>query len=211
MKHIFGLLLSLLLLVPANNASAQGLNGIRVESNTPIEVFVDGVKVCNMVNSCMVANLRRGTYLIEVFAAPSGGYGSPQIVFSENVRYSGVGIRDIFVGGGNSHGGNIYVPGMLRPMDDRTFDEFLARIKAAKFDSDKKDIIEMATRSNMFFTAQVKALCETYKFDSERLWLLKQMYPSIIDRERAFLLTDLLSFSNSKEEFRKYTESIDRR
>ena len=115
------------------------------------------------------------------------------------------------MGGGNSHGGNIYVPGVLRPMDDRTFDEFLARIKAAKFDSDKKDIIEMATRSNMFFTAQVKALCETYKFDSERLWLLKQMYPSIIDRERAFLLTDLLSFSNSKEEFRKYTESIDRR
>ena len=75
MKHIFGLLLSLLLLVPANDVSAQGLNGIRVESNTPIEVFVDGVKVCNMVNSCMVANLRRGTYLIEVFAAPSGGYG----------------------------------------------------------------------------------------------------------------------------------------
>ena len=73
MKHTFGILLSLFLLLPASNAVAQRLNGIRVESYTPIEVFVDGVKVCNRVNSCMIANLRRGTYFVEVFSS-SGPY-----------------------------------------------------------------------------------------------------------------------------------------
>ena len=188
MKHTFGILLSLFLLLPASNAVAQRLNGIHVESHTPIEVFVDGVKVCNRVNSCMIANLRRGTYFVEVFAS-SGHYGSRQAVFSQNVRYSGSGIKDIFI--------------------DRTFDEFLARVQAAKFDSDKKEIIEMATQTNLFFTSQVKALCQTYKFDSDRLWLLKQMYPYIVDRQRAFLLADLLSYSDLKEEFRKYAQSID--
>ncbi|RKV85049.1 MAG: DUF4476 domain-containing protein [Bacteroidetes bacterium] len=85
----------------------------------------------------------------------------------------------------------------------------MARVQAAKFDSDKKDIIEMATQTNLFFTSQVKALCQTYKFDSDRLWLLKQMYPYIVDRQRAFLLADLLSYSDLKEEFRKYAQSID--
>ena len=207
MKHTFGILLSLFLLLPASNAVAQRLNGIRVESHTPIEVFVDGVKVCNRVNSCMIANLRRGTYFVEVFAS-SGHYGSRQAVFSQNVRYSGSGIKDIFIDG-NIDDDEIYLPGTLRPMDDRTFDEFLARVQAAKFDSDKKDIIEMATQTNLFFTSQVKALCQTYKFDSDRLWLLKQMYPFIVDRQRAFLLADLLSYSDLKEEFRKYAQGID--
>ena len=186
MKHTFGILLSLFLLLPASNAVAQRLNGIRVESHTPIEVFVDGV---------------------EVFAS-SGHYGSRQAVFSQNVRYSGSGIKDIFIDG-NIDDDEIYLPGTLRPMDDRTFDEFLARVQAAKFDSDKKEIIEMATQTNLFFTSQVKALCQTYKFDSDRLWLLKQMYPYIVDRQRAFLLADLLSYSDLKEEFRKYAQSID--
>ncbi len=114
MKHTFGILLSLFLLLPASNAVAQRLNGIRVESHTPIEVFVDGVKVCNRVNSCMIANLRRGTYFVEVFA-PSGHYGSRQAVFSQNVRYSGSGIKDIFIDG-NIDDDEIYLPGTLRPM-----------------------------------------------------------------------------------------------
>ncbi len=69
----FGILFSLFV----QGVSAQELNGIRVESNVPVEVFVNGAKVCNPVQSCMITNLISGDYLVEVFAARlDAGYSS---------------------------------------------------------------------------------------------------------------------------------------
>ncbi|KGN82376.1 hypothetical protein HW49_01915 [Porphyromonadaceae bacterium COT-184 OH4590] len=208
MKRTYVILLSLLLSMTTANLFAQRLNGgIRIESNTPIEVFVDGVKVCNPVYSCMITNLRRGTYLVEAFAISSdrGGVFS-QLVFSERVHYSGFDIKDIVV-----RTDDLIDNSYLRPMDNRTFEELLQKVKNASFNSDRKRIIEMAATNSLFTTNQVRILSDHYSFDSEKLWLLKFMYPLIVDRDRAFLLQDILSFSSSKEEFVKFAEDFDRR
>ncbi len=203
--------LSLLLTLFAGGLQAQRFRGIRVESNAPVEVYLDGMRVCSPVHSCMITNLRRGTYLLEAFLVmPDRNHMLSKLVFKEEVFFSGADVKDIFIQTDNTW--EIpYPPGDLVPMDDHTFDELLSQINQTSFDSDKKRLIEMAVSKSLFHTRQVRRLAQVYSFDSEKLWLLKLMYPVIIDRERAFLLQDVFSFSSSKKEFVRFTEEFDRR
>ncbi len=210
MKNSFIILL-LSLFIPFNGLFAQNLNAIRIESNAPIEVFVDGKKACDVGYSCTIQDLPWGNYLIEVFAVSSvKGRDISKLIYRESVLYMGIGVKDIFVRADNVNGG-LYPPDYDIPIDDRTFAELLTALDNASFDSDKKRLIEMAAANSLFTTGQVRILAETYSFDSEKLWLLKLMYPLIVDRDRAFLLQDILSFSSSKEEFVKFAADFDRR
>lgn len=210
MKNSFIILL-LSLFIPFNGLFAQSLNAIRIESNAPIEVFVDGKKACDVGYSCTIQDLPWGNYLIEVFAVSSvKGRDISKLIYRESVLYMGIGVKDIFVRADNVNGG-LYPPDYDIPIDDRTFAELLTAIDNTSFDSDKKRLIEMAAANSLFTTGQVRILAETYSFDSEKLWLLKLMYPLIVDRDRAFLLQDILSFSSSKEEFVKFAADFDRR
>ncbi len=210
MKNSFIILL-LSLFIPFNGLFAQSLNAIRIESNAPIEVFVDGKKACDVGYSCTIQDLPWGNYLIEVFAVSSvKGRDISKLIYRESVLYMGIGVKDIFVRADNVNGG-LYPPDYDIPIDDRTFAELLTALDNASFDSDKKRLIEMAAANSLFTTGQVRILAETYSFDSEKLWLLKLMYPLIVDRDRAFLLQDILSFSSSKEEFVKFATDFDRR
>lgn len=205
------LVVLVLLTLFASGLQAQRFRGIRVESNAPVEVYLDGVRMCSPVHSCMITNLRRGAYLLEAFLVmPDRGRRLSKLVFKEEVFYSGTDIKDIFIQTDNAW--EIpYPPGDVAPMDDHTFDQLLSQINQASFDSDKKRIIEMAVSNSLFYTRQVHRLAQTYSFDSEKLWLLKLMYPVIVDRERAFLLQDVFSFSSSKKEFVRFAEEFDRR
>ncbi len=210
MRNSFIILL-LSLFIPFNGLFAQSLNAIRIESNAPIEVFVDGKKACDIGYSCTIQDLPWGNYLIEVFAVSSvRGRDISKLIYRESVLYMGIGVKDIFVRSDDVNSG-IYPPDYNIPIDDRTFAELLTALDNASFDSDKKRLIEMAAANSLFTTGQVRILADTYSFDSEKLWLLKLMYPLIVDRDRAFLLQDILSFSSSKEEFVKFAEDFDRR
>ncbi|KGN83067.1 hypothetical protein HW49_00065 [Porphyromonadaceae bacterium COT-184 OH4590] len=210
MKNSFVILL-LAVFIPFNSLSAQGLNAIRIESNAPIEVFINGEKACDIGYSCTIPDLPWGNYFIEVFAISSiNGRNISKLIYKESVLYLGIGVKDIFVRAENINDGS-YPPDYNLPMDDRTFAELLSAVNNASFDSDKKRLIEMAVAGSLFSTGQVRQLAELYTFDSEKLWLLKLMYPVVVDRDRAFLLQDVLSFSSSKEEFVKFAEDFDRR
>ncbi len=202
---LFGILFSLFV----QGVSAQELNGIRVESNAPVEVFVNGAKVCNPVHSCMITNLISGDYLVEVFAARlDAGYSSSKLLFRETIYYSGDRLKDIFVDSGEDYPRD-FRPDFRRTMDEETFDDFLRKIEKAPFDKEKISMIELAIPHSWFYTYQVEELARLFTFDSERLWLLKKMYPSVIDKERTFVLLDLLSFSSSKNELKQYIRGID--
>lgn len=190
---------------------SQQLSGIRVESDSPVEVFINGDKACNPVQSCMVTNLRRGYYLVEVYAISSDSrYAvSPELLFSERVYFSGRGLKDIFVDASGYLGHARHPEDVSYPMDDGMFNELMEKVKSASFDSDKKSVIEMAASNALFSTRQVEQLAGLFAFDSEKLWLMKKIYPSVVDRERAFVLLDLLTFSRSKDEFKAFIAEQD--
>ncbi len=240
MKSIYKILFAVCLLIPTGNTWAQNISGIRVESNSPIEVFVNGTRVSNLVYSCMITNLKRGNYTIEAFGYNDDFNGIKQLLYREIIHFNGIGIREVFVNKAtcsshnNAHntihidehinnGFDIHTGHQinqhkninchedqydrnLQLIDEATFEQLLSSLENAHFSTDKKNIIEMASKRYLFLTSHVKEICETYTFDKDKLWLLKLMYPSIFDYEKAFLLTDMLTFSTSKEEFKKFVE-----
>lgn len=211
MKRIITLFsIGLLLMAFTSKVSAQRLGGIRIESNAPVDVYIGGNKACDGVQTCMIANLRRGSYTIEVFDL-NAQRGFSQPLFRQSVFYSGQGVKDIFVNSNAEF--DEYYPDegardFRRPMDDQTFDEFLRRVKGCSFESEKKTMIESVAPHSLFYTSQVARLAGLYSFDSERMWLFKTLYPSIVDKERIFVLLDLFSFPNSKKEFMNYTNRL---
>lgn len=222
MKRIYLILLSVVLMTLSSvDMSAQrtpktGMlnnSGIRIECNAPIDVFIDGVKMCNAVNSCMVANLPRGRYWVEAFVVNSNqGYGVSRLVFNESVTLNSMEVKNIVVRSDGTIGGSYGNADIIYPpiMDDATYAQLLEQIEETSFNSDKKQIIEMAKTHNLFTTEQVKAIARTMNFDRDKMWVLKTLYPYIIDRDRAFTLQEVLSHSSSKKEFSKYVTDYDR-
>lgn len=229
MKQTYVILLSIVMTLSAVDMSAQRIptmrgttnsrlnnGGIRIECNAPIDVYVDGIKMCNAVNTCMVANLPRGEYFVEAYVVSSNqSYGSSPLVFSERVRISSMEVKDIVVRSdanmGNNYGnhGNYGVT-LLPVMDNITYSQLLKQLDDASFSSDKREIISMAKTYSLFTVSQVKGIAEAMDFDSDKLWVLKTLYPSIVDRERSFSLQEVLDHSSSKKEFSKFATDYDR-
>lgn len=187
--------------------------GIRIECNAPIDVFIDGVKMCNSVNTCMVANLPRGRYWVEAFVVnPNQGYGVSRLVFSEAVTLNSMEVKNIVVRSDGSTGGSYSNADIIYPpiMDNATYIRLLEQIEGASFTSDKKQIVEMAKTHNLFTTEQVKGIARKMTFDRDKMWVLKTLYPYIIDRDKAFTLQEELSHSSSKKEFSKFVTDYDR-
>lgn len=68
----------------------------------------------------------------------------------------------------------------------------------------------MAKTHNLFTTEQVKGIARKMTFDRDKMWVLKTLYPYIIDRDKAFTLQEELSHSSSKKEFSKFVTDYDR-
>lgn len=188
-------------IIGMTSLSAQTLRGIYIESNTPVEVYMNQQKVCNPVQSCMITNLARGNYFIEVFEASSQSMnGKPNLLYRETIYYTGRGVEEIIVESDNQD----EFFGYRQAMDKETFDRFLKSFKDATFDSDKEAVLNMVLPNALFLTTQVEKIVNLYTFDSEKVKAIKKLYPNIIDKERAFVLLDLLDFSSSKDDISRF-------
>lgn len=188
-------------IIGMTSLSAQTLRGIYIESNTPVEVYMNQQKVCNPVQSCMITNLARGNYFIEAFEASSQSMnGKPNLLYRETIYYTGRGVEEIIVESDNQD----EFFGYRQAMDKETFDRFLKSFKDATFDSDKEAVLNMVLPNALFLTTQVEKIVNLYTFDSEKVKAIKKLYPNIIDKERAFVLLDLLDFSSSKDDISRF-------
>lgn len=203
MKRSILLLLTFLALLTTEALSQKIGGGILVESNAPVEVFINGQRISSPTYSCMVANLRRGNYLVEVYAASTmgGPYSSPRLIFRDRVNYTGNDTRVLRLNAEQPAYGAGVQP---MPMDASTFSRLLGRVRNANFESERLSIIDLALTNALFTTDQARQLALTTTFESERLTILKRMYPNIVDKERVFLLEDVFQFSSNREEFIRF-------
>lgn len=84
-----------------------------------------------------------------------------------------------------------------RIMNDKEFQNFLSRIKAQNFDSDRKNIIEIDAIYNCFTGKQCAALMRTCAFDDDRIWILRKIAPRLIGGDY-WEIMDALTFDSSK-------------
>lgn len=202
------------LLLGVLSLKAQSVNGIRIDGDgSSIVVYMDGRQISLPTTTCFIANLRGGSYRIEVYTARnyrSGErMGREYLLFDERVFFNGSGVKDIFVGRneGNRPGNRPYPgnrPSSNEVMGRQAFDRFFESLKRASFDSDKMELIKTALATADFTSAQCRKVVDLYSFDSEKLNIMKLMFPRIDDKENFVIVVDALSFSSNKNEMNAF-------
>lgn len=94
-----------------------------------------------------------------------------------------------------------------KPMNPDEFNQFISRVKAQSFDSDKINLIQLVSKTNWFYVNQISETIKTLSFDSKKIDVLSVMYPKSVDRNNGYKLIDLFTFSSDKEKARQIIES----
>ena len=206
-------LFSICFLLASFSIAAAPLDGIRIErEGQPIIVLIDGQQVCTPTLSCFIANLRRGSYRVEVYAARhENNLSKENLLYDERVFCSGMEVKEIVVDSRNRPEAHPHRPGAPdfreQVMRDREFKEFVALLKKQPFDSDRKEVFENGLLTSYFTTAQCIQLLDMCTFSSEKKSLLKKMYPKIADKSNFIHAIDKLDFSTDKREINDFIKS----
>lgn len=91
-----------------------------------------------------------------------------------------------------------------RAMNETDFSRLKQVLSNESFDDTRKNMAKQATVQNRFTSAQVKQLVELFSFDESRLELAKYFYEFTTDKQNYIIVSDALTFSNSKNELSKF-------
>lgn len=179
-------------------AGAQQISGIRVDSPIPVVVYVNGKQVSNAVQSCFIAGLRRGNYMVEAFPVSrlKKGRRQQKPILSKRVDYSGSNILLISVEGDF---GKIpeqpHYP--VLGMDPEVFDELKEMMDDADFDSKKTELLKSLAPDLRLSAKQISSLLSDFSFDSGREKAVKVLYPCCMDKENFFIVLKAFDFESS--------------
>lgn len=224
------IIISFCFLLAAFSLKAQSVQGIRIDGgDMPIVVYLGGSQVSLPATSCFVANLKAGYYTVEVYATRSTRPGERlwkgQRLYNERIYYNGSGVKDIRLDGRDNDihsdkwdndihsvrpGHGEHRPDYNhydRVMDEALFSRFLEKVKKEPFSDNRLKMIETALSHSDFTCGQCAQLAKIYTFDDDRMKVMKMMYPRLVDKEAFFMLTDILTFSSSKEEMNKFVRN----
>ncbi|MBN1409493.1 MAG: DUF4476 domain-containing protein [Spirochaetales bacterium] len=89
-------------------------------------------------------------------------------------------------------------------LSDEAFDEMLKNIKNEANSNSKSSIILSIGKKGKIKCSQLKLLLETYSFDSEKVKLIKNIYPQIADPVNTVLVTATIDSSFTRDELNKW-------
>lgn len=193
---------------------AQRINGICINSNQDkIVVVVNGQPLCEDTHSCFIAHLNPGTYEIQVYRANEMHRKSArrQLLFDDRIRYSGHGVRTIQIAGNNYDEDESFWPSHIHVMDKRDFKDYLQSIKDANFDDQRIDRIDMLPKETSFTSEQCGLLSKALNFDSNRVTLLKKLYPRVVDKVYFYKAIDTMDFLSNQKSVKDFVEKFNRR
>jgi len=200
------------MLLATTSIYATVSDGIRIESPYPVIVCIDGEQINTPAQTCFIANLRRGHYLIEVYEdtpnrptanrRPGSSRTSAnrqkkgKLLFKEKIFFSGSGVEDIFVDQEDIPENDLFYGNV---MSDKAFEDFLRVLKKEPFDDHRKGIIEMATQNSLFTSEQCKKILSIYNFDDRKIEVIKMLYPKVVDKQNFFIVLETMTFGSNKD------------
>jgi Domain of unknown function (DUF4476) len=93
-------------------------------------------------------------------------------------------------------------------INDKAFYQLKQSIQNENFDDTKKSIALQAMRNNYFTSSQVKELVQLFTFESSKLDIAKQGYKNTVDKQNYFTVSDVFTFSSSKQELMQYIQTV---
>jgi hypothetical protein len=76
--------------------------------------------------------------------------------------------------------------------------------RKASFDDNRMEIANSTLRYSYFSSAQAAELMRTFDFDNQRLNFAKLIFPNILDKGNAFILTEKFDFPSNAREFARF-------
>lgn len=89
-------------------------------------------------------------------------------------------------------------------ISNREFDQVKESLRKEWFDNNRLTSAKFIIDNNLFTTAQVKELMLLFNFDDKRLELAKYAYRRTVDRQNYYQVSELLVFSNSKDDLARF-------
>ena len=84
-------------------------------------------------------------------------------------------------------------------MSENAFDFLYGKVKDANFDDDRYTLLEVATLGCWYTCDQCARMMTFFSFDDDKLKALQIMGKHVVDPQNAVIITDKLSFSDSKD------------
>lgn len=93
-----------------------------------------------------------------------------------------------------------------RAMTDGEFQQFKQTVSNERFESTRVEIAKTAMINNLFTTAQVRDLLGLFSFDNNKMEIAKHAYRFTVDRNNFFQLSNVFSFSSSRDELMRFIQ-----
>ena len=109
-------------------------------------------------------------------------------------------------GGNQAHGGN---QGYARPapcMPAADFNKAFAVIQKETFDNSKLSTAQQVASRNNLCVSQIVQICKLFTYEKTKLDFAKYAYQFCVDKNNYFQLNEVFSFTNSKDELRKFID-----
>ena len=98
--------------------------------------------------------------------------------------------------------------GYEKGMSDREFSQVLQAISKEWLESNKLKSATQIVKTNSMTSAQVKQLVLMFTFENNKLDLAKQAYANTVDKKNYFMINDVFSFNNSKEDLARFIRNF---
>lgn len=217
------ILVSIFIMFAVLSVKAQNISGIRIDGgDNPILVYFGGSQMCSPTTSCFVANLKSGYYQIEVYASRITRRGERlwkgQRLYSSRVYFNGTGVKDIYAGtqnGSNRPGGrphqdsdtSDYEEEDDEVMNARLFDSFYKTVQRETSDANRIKVIDSVIGTTNFTCNQCLRLTELFRFDGDKIIIMKKMYPYLVDKQAFFSLIGALKYTEHKNEMNAFVKN----
>lgn len=215
------ILVSIFLFFAVLSVKAQAISGISIDGgNNPILVYFGGTQMCLPTTSCFVANLKPGYYQIEVYDSRVARQGERtwkgQKLYSQRVYFKGSGVQNINVatngnfrpgGRPNQGGGGFDREEVDNGMSARLFDSFYKTVQRETSDADRIKVIDSVIGTTDFTCNQCLRLTELFRFDGDKMIIMRKMYPYIVDKQGFFSLIGELKYSESKTKMNEFVRN----
>ncbi|MBC8109957.1 MAG: DUF4476 domain-containing protein [Verrucomicrobia bacterium] len=95
-------------------------------------------------------------------------------------------------------------PNWVEVMPTPVFIRLKQTFRKATFDDNRMEIAHSTLRYSYFSSAQAAELMRTFDFDNQRLNFAKLVFPNILDKGNAFILTEKFDFPSNAREFARF-------
>ncbi|HCY74556.1 MAG TPA: hypothetical protein DHV28_01425 [Ignavibacteriales bacterium] len=95
-----------------------------------------------------------------------------------------------------------------KPISSEDFIGLLQSIQNESFAEDKLGVVSIASKYHYFLVDQVLRIIDEFSFSSNKIEIIKLVYPNVIDKENSHKLISAFTFSSDKDKVREIIKSF---